>query len=115
MRYGSALAIAAAAAIWWQPGTAVTVLAFAVLGGALAGVFPALVSLTPGRLGARRAQHVIAWQVGAAAAGGAAISALIGLIIGAAGLAVLGPSITVLAVLLVASELALARLAPTPR
>ena len=71
VRCGSVLAVIAAAIIWWQPGTAVTVLAFAVLGGALAGVFPALISLTPGRIGERRAQHVIAWQVGAAAAGGA--------------------------------------------
>jgi fucose permease len=115
VRYGSVLAVAAAAIIWWQPGTAVTVLAFAVLGGALAGVFPALISLTPARIGERRAQHVIAWQVGAAAAGGAGISALIGLIIGARGLAVLGPSLTVLAMLVVASELVLSRLAPVAR
>ncbi len=112
VRYGSVLAVAAAAIIWWQPGTAVTVLAFAVLGGALAGVFPALISLTPARIGERRAQHVIAWQVGAAAAGGAGISALIGLIIGARGLAVLGPSLTVLAILVVASELVLSRARP---
>ncbi len=115
VRCGSVLAVAAAAIIWWQPGTAVTVLAFAVLGGALAGVFPALISLTPARIGERRAQHVIAWQVGAAAAGGAGISALIGLIIGARGLAVLGPSLTVLALLVVASELVLNRLAPIAR
>ena len=115
VRCGSVLAVAAAAIIWWQPGTAVTVLAFAVLGGALAGVFPALISLTPARIGERRAQHVIAWQVGAAAAGGAGISALIGLIIGARGLAVLGPSLTVLAMLVVASELVLNRLAPIAR
>ncbi len=115
VRCGSVLAVAAAAIIWWQPGTAVTVLAFALLGGALAGVFPALISLTPARIGERRAQHVIAWQVGAAAAGGAGISALIGLIIGARGLAVLGPSLTVLAMLVVASELVLDRLAPVAR
>ena len=114
VRFGTASAVAATAVIWGQPGTIVTLLAFAVLGGVLAGVFPALVSLTPGRLGERRAQHVIAWQVGAAAAGGAGISAVIGLIIGAAGLAVLGPCLTVLAVLLVSGELILARLAPVP-
>jgi fucose permease len=109
---GSILAVAAAAVIWWQPSTLVTVLAFAGLGGALAGVFPALISLTPLRIGEGRAQHVIAWQVGAAAAGGAGISAVIGLLIGAAGYAVLGPSLTVLAVLLVSSELILTKLAP---
>ena len=88
---------------------------FAVLGGALAGIFPALVTLTPVRIGERRAQHVIAWQVGAAAAGGAGISALIGLLIGTSGLAVLGPALTALALLVVASELILTRLAPVTR
>ena len=115
VRWGSALAVIAAAVIWWQPGPAVTVIAFAVLGGALAGVFPALVTLTPVRIGERRAQHVIAWQVGAAAAGGAGISALIGLLIGTTSLAALGPSLTTLAVLVVAAELILTRLAPVTR
>ena len=114
VRYGTALAVIAAAVIWWQPGPAVTVIAFAALGGTLAGVFPALITLTPGRIGEQRAQHVIAWQVGAAAAGGAGVSALIGLLIGATSLAVLGPALTALAVLVVASELILTRLAPTP-
>lgn len=115
VRYGSVLAVAAAAVIWWQPGTIVTVTGFTVLGGALAGIFPALIALTPARLGQQRARHVISWQVGAAAAGGAGVSALIGLLIGAAGLAVLGPSITVLALLVAGTELVLSRLAPAGR
>jgi fucose permease len=115
VRWGSALAVIAAAVIWWQPGPVVTVMSFAVLGGALAGIFPALVTLTPVRIGERRARHVIAWQVGAAAAGGAGISALIGLLIGRTSLAVLGPSLTVLAVLVVGAELILTRLAPVRR
>jgi len=115
VRWGSALAVMAAAVIWWQPGTAVTVASFAVLGAALAGIFPALVTLTPIRIGEQRAQHVIAWQVGAAAAGGAGISALIGLLIGTTSLAILGPSLTVLAVLVVGSELILTGLAPIRR
>jgi fucose permease len=114
VRSGSALAVIAAAVIWWQPGATATVIAFAVLGGALAGVFPALITLTPVRIGERRAQHVIAWQVGAAAAGAAGVAALIGLLISITSLAVLGPSLTALAVLLVASELTLTRLAPVP-
>jgi fucose permease len=112
VRYGSALAVIAAAVIWWQPGPTVTVIAFAVLSGALAGVFPALVTLTPVRIGERRARHVIAWQVGAAAAGGAGISALIGLLLGTTSLPVLGPSRTTLAILVVAAELILPKLAP---
>jgi fucose permease len=75
VRWGSGIGVLACAVIWWQPGAAVTVAAFAVLGGALAGVFPALIALTPVRLGARRAHNVIAWQVGAAAACSSAPSA----------------------------------------
>ena len=112
VRWGSGIGVLACAVIWWQPGAAVTVAAFVVLGGALAGVFPALIALTPVRLGAQRAHNVIAWQVGAAAAGGAGLSAIIGLLIGATSLAVLGPAITVLALILVAAELILNRLAP---
>ena len=63
---GSVLAVAAAAVIWWQPSSIVTVLAFAVLGGALAGVFPALISLTPlaHRGGAGPARHRLASRRG---------------------------------------------------
>jgi fucose permease len=102
----------AAAVVWWQPGVLVTVIAFTVLGGALAGIFPAMIALTAGRVGERQAQHVISWQVGAAAAGGAGVSALIGLLISAAGLAVLGPAITVLAILVAGTGLVQLRPAP---
>jgi hypothetical protein len=50
--------------------------------------------------------------VGAAAAGGSGISALIGLLIGTTGLAILGPAIFTLALLLVLANSTLARLAP---
>ena len=112
--WGSGGAVVAAVVIWWQPGTPATLAAFSVLGVALAGVFPALIALTPDRIGRSRAQHVIAWQVGAAAAGGSGLSALIGLLIGLAGLNVLGPSLTVLAVLLAGGIIVLERVAPMP-
>jgi fucose permease len=115
VRWGSAVAVLATAAIWWQPATAVTVAGFVLLGGALAGVFPALIALTPVRLGESRAHNVISWQVGAAAAGGAGLSALIGLLIGATSLAALGPALTVLALIVVGTELLLNRLAPATR
>ncbi len=110
--WGSGTAVAAAALIWWQPGTPATLAAFVLLGGALAGIFPALIALTPLRIGRGRAEHVIAWQVGAAAGGGSGLSALVGLLIGVWGLSVLGPSLTVLAVLLVAGIILLERTAP---
>ena len=110
--WGSGIAVAAAAVIWWQPGTPATLAAFVLLGGALAGIFPALIALTPLRIGRGRAEHVIAWQVGAAAGGGSGLSALVGLLIGVCGLSVLGPSLTALAVLLVAGIILLERTAP---
>ncbi len=110
--WGSGVAVAAAALIWWQPGTPATLAAFVLLGGALAGIFPALIALTPLRIGRGRAEHVIAWQVGAAAGGGSGLSALVGLLIGVWGLSVLGPSLTALAVLLVAGIILLERTAP---
>ena len=115
VRWGSGIAVLAAAAIWWRPDTAVAVTGFVVLGGALAGVFPALIALTPVRLGEQRAHNVISWQVGAAAAGGAGLSAVIGLLVGTTSLAALGPAITVLALIVVAAELILDRLAPVRR
>jgi len=115
VRWGSVIAVFATAAIWWQPDVAVAVAGFVVLGGALAGVFPALIALTPVRLGGQRAHNVISWQVGAAAAGGAGLSAMIGLLIGATSLSALGPTLTVLALIVVAAELILNRLAPVTR
>ncbi len=112
VRWGSALGAVGAALIWWQPDRAVVLGGFILLGAALAGVFPALIGLTPARIGRRRAENVIAWQVGAAAAGGSGLSALIGLLIGLAGLQILGPALTVLALLLVAGNVVLARVAP---
>ena len=64
---------------------------FVILGAALAGMFPALIAITPQRIGERRAQHAIAWQVGAAAAGGSGISALLGLLIDTTSLASSAP------------------------
>jgi hypothetical protein len=109
---GTLTGVVAAAAIWWRPDSAVTVAGFVVLGGALAGVFPALVAVTPLRLGVRRSRDVIAWQVGAAAGGGSAISALIGLLISATSLDILGPALTTLGVVVLVANAALTRLAP---
>jgi fucose permease len=112
--WGLAASVVAAALIWWQPSTALVVAGFVILGAALAGVFPALIAITPQRIGEQRARHAIAWQVGAAAAGGSGVSALIGLLIDRTSLAIVGPAILTLAVLLVLANSALARLAPIP-
>jgi fucose permease len=113
VRWGSALGVAGAAMIWWQPDRAVALAGFILLGGGLSGVFPALIGLTTARIGHRRSQNVIAWQVGAAAAGGSGLSAFLGLLIGVAGLRILGPALTLLAILVIVANYALARIAPT--
>jgi fucose permease len=109
---GMFASVAATALIWWQPDIVVSVAGFVLLGAALAGMFPALIAVTPQRIGKQRAQHAIAWQVGAAAGGGSAISALIGLLINTSGLDVLGPALVVLVLALLAANVTLARLAP---
>src|SRR5689334_12942210 len=45
VRWGSLISVLGAAGIWWRPDVAVAVIGFVVLGGALAGVFPALIAL----------------------------------------------------------------------
>jgi fucose permease len=112
IRYGLLLSILGCGLIWWQPDPVVVVLAFALVGASLAGVFPALIAVTPQRIGAERAQHAIAWQVGAAAAGGSGISAVIGLLIDSTSLAVLGPALVALSLILVSANWALTALAP---
>jgi fucose permease len=114
VRVGGGLSLAATAIIWLAPSVPAKVVGFIILGGALAGVFPALVALTPGRVGADHAGRVIAWQVGAAAAGGAGISAIIGLLIDAINLTVLGPALTALAVALILGTALLNRVAAVP-
>jgi fucose permease len=115
IRYGLLVSIVACGLVWWQPGPVVVVLAFALLGASLAGVFPALIAVTPQRIGTERARHAIAWQVGAAAAGGSGISAFIGLLIDRTSLAVLAPAIVVLSLVLFSANWALGALAPIRR
>ena len=78
VRWGCIVALVGAAMVWWRPSTVVALLGLVVIGGALAGIFPALVALTPSRVGEEMARHVIGWQVGAANIGGSAISAVFG-------------------------------------
>lgn len=111
---GCAGALLATGLIWWQPGVPATLAGFALLGAALAGMFPALVAVTPRRIGEGRARHAIAWQTGAAAAGASGLSALVGLLVAATSLAVVAPALAALAVLLTIAVTALAYLAPIP-
>jgi fucose permease len=111
LQVAMAVAVGAALVLWWDPAGAGGV-ALPVLGFALAPIFPMLVTLTPTRLGAERATAVIGLQLAAAAAGGAFIPGLGGLLADAHGLEVLAPFLVGVAVVMVAVFVALERLAP---
>ncbi|HUY30950.1 MAG TPA: MFS transporter [Acidimicrobiales bacterium] len=117
VRYGTLVALAGTLLIWWHPGRAALVVGIAVLGASLAPVFPALVALTPARVGAARAHRVIGWQIAAAGVGGAAVSAATGLVLQRAGLGAYPPvlAVTAAAVVLLALVLeTLTRPGPAP-
>jgi fucose permease len=112
VRWGCIVALAGAAMVWWRPSTVVTLLGLVVIGGALAGIFPALVALTPSRVGEEMARHVIGWQIGAANIGGSAISALFGAIFQHYGLVEFGPALVAMAVVVLVGGVVLERAAP---
>ncbi|HTW09519.1 MAG TPA: MFS transporter [Acidimicrobiales bacterium] len=113
VRWGCVTALGAAGVVWWRPADIVALLALAVLGAALAGVFPALVALTPARVGDEISHHVIGWQIGAAGLGGSIISAIFGLVFQRYGLGEYGPALFCVAVVLLAGVIALERAAPS--
>ena len=111
VRWGCAVGFVGAALVWWRPEAVVALVGLVVLAAALAGVFPALIALTPARVGEDVAHHVIGWQIGAAGLGGSAISAAMGLAFQRFGLGELGLALVVVAALLVVGSFVLERVA----
>jgi fucose permease len=109
VRWGCATATLGAALVWWRPATVVALLGLIVIGAALAGVFPALVALTPARVGDEMARHVIGWQIGAAYVGGSGISAIFGVLFQQYGLKNFGPALVTVGVALIIGSLMLER------
>ena len=101
VRIGCVGSLVASALIWWAPSTPVVIVAFGLMGATFAPVFPALVSLTPIRIGRARAHHAIGWQIAAANVGAAGLSALVGLILQHVGLTALGPCLLAISVVMV--------------
>jgi fucose permease len=63
---------------WWNPADIVSFLALALMGFAMAPIFPLLTSITPGRLGVADATNAIGFQVAAASIGIAVLPGLAG-------------------------------------
>lgn len=71
----------------------------------LSGIFPALVAVSPHRLGVARSVAVMGWQTSAAAVGLAAVPAVVGVVAGRLGPAAIGPALLVVGVVFVAVHL----------
>lgn len=86
--------------LWLEPTPALSVVGLMLIGFAFAPIFASLISLTPGRVGTAHANSAIGFQIAAAGLGGAALTALIGVLTRAAGLEVIGLCLVTAAVLL---------------
>ncbi len=87
---------------FWMDPAGLGVVGLAVLGFSLAGVFPILVALTPSWVGEDRAPIVIGYQIAAAAAGGATIPWLGGVLVNRGGLESIGPFLVAIALAMMA-------------
>jgi fucose permease len=74
----------------------------ALMGFALAPIFPSLIATTPERLGAAHAANGVGFQIAAAALGGALLPSFVGIIAAPLGLEVVGPVLALAALLLFA-------------
>ncbi len=106
-----AVALAGVGLLWSDPGGSGAV-GLPIAGVGFAAVFPALVALTPDRLGAHRSSAVIGWSVAAASLGGAGVAAGAGVLVDQRGADVLGPLLFVVTAALAVLHLALVALAP---
>ena len=77
---GFGVALAGSILLWWNPFPSASIIAVAVIGFALAPIFPGLVSGTSARVGERYAANTIGMQIGAAGFGGAVVPSLAGVL-----------------------------------
>lgn len=106
---GAAVSLGGAILVWAGIDAAITVVALPVIGLGLGPIFPALMTLTPPRLGRALAIHAVGWQLAAAGVGGAGLSALLGVVLQTAGLLRLGPALALLAAIVLTLDLLLDR------
>ena len=80
MRGSMALALAGAGLVWWNPSQVISLVGVALVGFAVAPIFPGLMSGTSERVSPRHAANTIGFQISAAGLGGAAIPGLAGVL-----------------------------------
>ena len=101
--------VAGALLFWLEPTPFVSYVGLMLIGFSLAPVFASLISLTPRRVGAEHANNAIGFQIASAGLGGAGFTAAVGLVAASAGLEVIGASVVVMALFLLAAYEALMR------
>lgn len=87
------------ALLWWNP-SGLGVAGLPVIGLSLSGIFPALVTSTPGAVGVERSGDAIGLQLSAASIGAAIIPWLAGRVVGVTSLEALGPVLLITGLLL---------------
>ncbi len=85
------LTVISAAMIWWNPVNAVGFAGLALMGFAIAPIFPLVTSTTPARLGAADAENAIGIQIAAAGLGIGLLPWLAGILAQNVGLEAIGP------------------------
>jgi fucose permease len=93
-------ALASTLAFSILPPTVAALVALPCLGAALSVFVPVLLYLTPRRIGSAVAPRAIGYQVAAGMIGGASLPAVVGLLMQSVGVAVLGPCLVTMAVVL---------------
>jgi fucose permease len=88
--------------IWLNIGNAISFLGLGLMGLSAAPVFPSLIATTPSRLGVAHVSNGVGFQIASAVLGQSLVPALIGVLAGKFGLEMIGPSLFVFVVILVA-------------
>jgi fucose permease len=114
LRTGLGLAPVAALLLWSNAGAAASVAGAALLGFALAPVFPTLISITPERVGHYFAPQAVGFQVSAANAGIAVLPGVVGIVARRQGLEVICLFLVAASVVLLVVQEGVMRYAGTP-
>ena len=91
LRASLAGSVFGAVMLWWNPVMWIGLLGLAVLGLSFASIYPAMLLVTPQRIGAKHAANAIGFQSAAASLGAAALPALAGVLAQDLSLEIVGP------------------------
>ena len=97
---GIGISVLATLAFWLAPPLVSALIALPMLGVALSVIFPLLLSLTPSRVGAGMTAHAVGYGLAAGTIGGGGVPATVGLALQSVGFFMLGPLLSVLAMVL---------------